>query len=99
MVRLSALLGPAKPPVASIHDVDSAGGLYRVGLDSIDGSLRAESHVTLEAFNISQDAQCIVCQAGYEIDEVVRQLHKCSHFFHQDCVDTVRHHKQMMDQD
>ncbi|KAI9710340.1 MAG: hypothetical protein M1820_002835 [Bogoriella megaspora] len=30
MLLLSALLGPAKPPVASATDVESAGGLYRI---------------------------------------------------------------------
>ena len=36
MVLLSALLGPAKPPVASATDVETAGGLYQIEVRDVE---------------------------------------------------------------
>ena len=44
MLLLSALLGPAKPPVASATDVESAGGLYRIEVKGV-GTMGAEEAV------------------------------------------------------
>ncbi|KAK5117844.1 hypothetical protein LTR85_008618 [Meristemomyces frigidus] len=94
MMLLSALLGPAKAPVASEEDVESAGGVYNVEIicpsttDSAktaelvavatDGSDRAE---------IETDQRCLVCLCEFEAKEVCRKLVKCSHLFHKECID------------
>jgi RING-like zinc finger len=85
MILLSSLLGPAKPPVASQADVTSAGGLFH--LVEYAGSLFAESFSGTEAIPISDSERCLICLSDYEAAEEVRQLAKCKHIYHKDCID------------
>lgn len=78
MMLLSSLLGPAKPPVATRDDVNSAGGIFTFG---DGGALGAE---------IAQGDRCLICLGDYEDGEQCRQLTKCQHVFHKDCIDEVR---------
>lgn len=87
MILLSTLLGPVKPPVASQDDVNSAGGLFR--LVEYDGSLVAESVDGAGVIQISDGERCLICLSDYEIAEEVRELNKCKHVFHRDCIDQV----------
>lgn len=79
MMLLSSLLGPAKPPVASRDDVNSAGGIFRLGED------------TTMSINIAEGDRCLICLGDYEKGEECRLLSKCQHVFHKDCIDEVRH--------
>lgn len=88
MILLSSLLGPAKPPVATQADVNSAGGLFR--LVEYDGSLVAESINGAGAIQIQDGERCLICLSDYEVAEEVRELVKCKHVFHRDCIDQVR---------
>lgn len=88
MIMLSSLLGPAKPPVASEADVSSAGGLLR--LVEYGGSLVAEALEGNERIRIADGERCLVCLSDYEAAEELRQLVKCKHLFHKDCIDQVR---------
>ncbi|KAJ5666893.1 hypothetical protein N7462_011302 [Penicillium macrosclerotiorum] len=85
MILLSSLLGPAKPPVASQDDVNSAGGLFR--LVEYSGSLVAEAVDGTGAIQISDGERCLICLSDYEVAEEVRELAKCKHVFHKDCID------------
>ncbi|KAJ5974181.1 hypothetical protein N7481_011391 [Penicillium waksmanii] len=85
MILLSSLLGPAKPPVASQDDVNSAGGLFR--LVEYSGSLVAESVGGAGVIQISDGERCLICLSDYEVAEEVRELNKCKHVFHRDCID------------
>ncbi|KAJ6002381.1 hypothetical protein N7451_004928 [Penicillium sp. IBT 35674x] len=85
MILLSSLLGPAKPPVATQADVNSAGGLFR--LVEYDGSLVAESINGAGAIQIQDGERCLICLSDYEVAEEVRELVKCKHVFHRDCID------------
>ncbi|KAJ5739211.1 hypothetical protein N7533_011995 [Penicillium manginii] len=85
MILLSSLLGPAKPPVASQDDVNSAGGLFR--LVEYGGSLVAESVDGTGVIQISDGERCLICLSDYEVAEEVRELNKCKHVFHRDCID------------
>ncbi|KAJ5408108.1 hypothetical protein N7509_001991 [Penicillium cosmopolitanum] len=85
MILLSSLLGPAKPPVASQDDVNSAGGLFR--LVEYSGSLVAESVDGAGVIQISDGERCLICLSDYEVAEEVRELNKCKHVFHRDCID------------
>ncbi|KAJ5747497.1 uncharacterized protein N7511_009193 [Penicillium nucicola] len=85
MILLSSLLGPAKPPVASEADVNSAGGLFR--LVEYGGSLVAEALDGAGAIQISDGERCLICLSDYEVAEEVRELNKCKHVFHKDCID------------
>ncbi|OOQ83142.1 RING finger protein [Penicillium brasilianum] len=85
MILLSSLLGPAKPPVASQDDVNSAGGLFR--LVEYSGSLVAESISGAGAIQIQDGERCLICLSDYEVAEEVRELAKCKHVFHRDCID------------
>ncbi|KAJ5320073.1 hypothetical protein N7508_000356 [Penicillium antarcticum] len=85
MILLSSLLGPAKPPVASEADVNSAGGLFR--LVEYGGSLVAESVDGAGAIQIQDGERCLICLSDYEVAEEVRELNKCKHVFHRDCID------------
>ncbi|KAJ5655151.1 hypothetical protein N7507_007101 [Penicillium longicatenatum] len=85
MILLSSLLGPAKPPVATQADVNSAGGLFR--LVEYDGSLVAESINGAGAIHIQDGERCLICLSDYEVAEEVRELVKCKHVFHRDCID------------
>ena len=87
MILLSSLLGPAKPPVASQDDVNSAGGLFR--LVEYSGSLVAESDDGAGTIHIQEGERCLICLSDYEVAEEVRKLAKCKHMFHKDCIDQV----------
>ncbi|KAK2765136.1 hypothetical protein FQN54_008835 [Arachnomyces sp. PD_36] len=85
MILLSSLLGPAKPPVATQDDITSAGGLYR--LVEYGGSLIAESLDNSEQIPIAENDRCLICLSDYEAAEEVRQLAKCHHIYHRECID------------
>lgn len=87
MLLLSSLLGPAKPPVASQADVTSAGGIYR--LTEYGGSLIAESLGNSESILLNDGERCLICLCDYEAMEEVRQLSKCRHMYHRECIDEV----------
>lgn len=90
---LSALLGPAKPPVASEQDVAGAGGIFK-----IEAVQSTEAGVTLfavdsdggERVELVDEQRCLVCLCDFEADEQARQLVKCKHLFHKECIDEVR---------
>ncbi|OXV06263.1 hypothetical protein Egran_05969 [Elaphomyces granulatus] len=85
MILLSSLLGPAKPPVASQEDITSAGGLFQ--LVEYAGSLVAEALNGSETVPIHQSERCLICLSDYEAADEVRQLAKCKHIYHKDCID------------
>ncbi|CAL5869654.1 uncharacterized protein PFLUO_LOCUS3884 [Penicillium psychrofluorescens] len=85
MILLSSLLGPAKPPVATQADVNSAGGLYR--LVEYGGSLVAELVDGAGAIQLQDGERCLICLSDYEVAEEVRELTKCKHVYHKDCID------------
>ncbi|BCR88031.1 RING-H2 finger protein [Aspergillus chevalieri] len=85
MILLSSLLGPAKPPVATQEDVSSAGGLFR--LVEYAGSLVAEAADGAGNIQIPEGDRCLICLSDYEAAEELRQLTKCQHVFHRDCID------------
>lgn len=87
MVLLSSLLGPAKPPVATQENVTSSGGLFRVV--EYAGCLAAEAEDGSETVNIPEGDRCLICLSDYEAAEELRQLNKCEHLFHRDCIDQV----------
>ena len=87
MMLLSSLLGPAKPPVASREDVASAPGVYIIR--EIAGSLIATALMSNESLQIASGERCLVCLCDYEPREEVRQLSKCNHLFHRQCIDEV----------
>ena len=87
MLLLSALLGPAKPPVASEADVAAAPGLYRIRGST--GNLFAEAIDGTDTIDISPEARCLVCLCDFEEDEEARNLIKCGHLFHRECIDQV----------
>lgn len=88
MLLLSSLLGPAKPPVASREDVASASGTYFVQRNG--EALFAIAIQGLSQIRIAPNERCLVCLENYEVEEEVRQLTKCSHLFHRECIDQVR---------
>ncbi|OJJ46714.1 hypothetical protein ASPZODRAFT_142513 [Penicilliopsis zonata CBS 506.65] len=85
MILLSSLLGPAKPPVASQADVSSAGGLFR--LVEYAGSLVAEPIDGVGGFQVPDGDRCLICLSDYEAAEELRQLTRCQHIYHKDCID------------
>lgn len=85
MLLLSSLLGPAKPPVASDEDVASALGTYCIKRSS--NKLIAEATRGMSHIEIGPSECCLVCLEEYQAEEEVRQLKKCSHLFHRDCID------------
>ncbi|KAI6886594.1 hypothetical protein KC360_g2350 [Hortaea werneckii] len=94
MMLLSALLGPAKAPVASEEDVEQAGGLYTVEENTAaqaDASKTAELVAVAaeggERVDIEAGQRCLVCLCEYNTKEITRKLVKCNHLFHQDCID------------
>lgn len=87
MILLSSLLGPAKPPVASQTDINSAGGLFR--LVEYGGSLVAEAVEGIGSLQIQDGERCLICLSDYEVAEEVRELGKCKHVFHKECIDQV----------
>jgi len=87
MLLLSSLLGPAKPPVASREDVAGAPGVYII--KKLAGSLIARALQGGELMPIPGGERCLVCLCDYEPEEEVRQLSRCNHFFHRQCIDEV----------
>ena len=87
MLLLSSLLGPAKPPVASREDVASAPGVYVI-LKSI-GGLTASAIPGGDRLHLAVGERCLVCLCDYEPEEEIRQLSKCNHVFHRQCIDEV----------
>lgn len=87
MLLLSSLLGPAKPPVASREDVAAAPGVYVI--KKLAGPLIARALEGSDCIQISSGERCLVCLCDYEPEEEVRQLARCNHFFHRQCIDEV----------
>ena len=87
MLLLSSLLGPAKPPVASHEDVASAGGVYRVRRH-LSGIVAVEIQGA-RTLEIESETRCLICLCDYEDDDRLRQLNKCNHLYHQECIDEV----------
>lgn len=93
MMLLSALLGPAKAPVATEEDVQGAGGLYNI--ETVDMPEDAAKTAALVATAIEGDERvtievgqrCLVCLCDFEAKEVARKLVKCNHLFHKECID------------
>ncbi|CBF70565.1 uncharacterized protein ANIA_10760 [Aspergillus nidulans FGSC A4] len=85
MVLLSSLLGPVKPPVATQEDLISAGGLYRVV--KCGDSMSAAAVDGTRTIQISEGERCLICLSEYEVAEELRQLTKCEHLYHRDCID------------
>lgn len=81
---LSALLGPAKAPVATDEDVQSSGGLYVVTEKQLATAVEGIDAIALEASH-----RCLVCLGDFEVKETLRRLGKCGHLFHQECIDHV----------
>ncbi|KAF3938941.1 hypothetical protein ABW19_dt0201692 [Dactylella cylindrospora] len=82
MMLLSSLIAPVKPPVASQEDVESAGGLFTVSLGEV---LEGENFPGVIQINMGE--RCLVCLCDFENGEVCRQLVRCQHIFHRDCID------------
>jgi hypothetical protein len=97
MMLLSALLGPAKAPVATEDDVESAGGIYTIQpLSSEPPSdagktaiLVAAAVESAERVPLEPGQRCLVCLCDFEVQEVARKLVKCNHLFHKECIDQV----------
>jgi len=88
MMLLSSLLGPAKPPVASQEDVESAGGLYVVITDDKEND-RPPLDDALDYVQVNVGDRCLVCLSDFERAEKCRRLAKCEHLFHKECIDEV----------
>lgn len=97
MQMLSALLGPVKPPVASADDVTLAGGLYRVVSGEYGLQAQASEVDASPALAFGVGERCLICLSDYEVKEEVRQLAKCQHTFHRECIDEVRASRQSYD--
>lgn len=92
MMLLAALLGPAKPPVASEQDVADAPGIFKieaVPLNELGGNLVAVATDGEDRISIAPEQRCLVCLCDFELDEQARRLNKCSHLFHKVCIDEV----------
>jgi hypothetical protein len=90
MQMLSTLLGPVKPPVATQEDVSAAGGVYRLVLQEagfLGEPLSDDNGGTAVIVNLGE--RCLICLADYEVAEEVRQLDKCRHVYHRECIDEV----------
>ncbi|KAL2834420.1 formyl transferase-domain-containing protein [Aspergillus cavernicola] len=90
MILLSSLLGPVKPPVATQEDLTSAGGLFRAM--EYGGSLIAEAVDGAGTIQLSEGERCLICLSDYEAAEELRQLTKCNHLYHRDCIDQYFYH-------
>ena len=88
MMLLSALLGPAKPPVASESDVANAPGIYRIEADEA-GQLIAVALGGNDRVPLVLEQRCLVCLCDFEVREEARRLVKCGHLFHKECIDEV----------
>ncbi|RVD80309.1 uncharacterized protein DFL_008211 [Arthrobotrys flagrans] len=84
MMLLSSLIAPVKPPVASREDVESAGGLFAVRLE---GTVIGHNGDSATVIQLNPGERCLVCLSDFENDEICRQLAKCHHVFHKDCID------------
>lgn len=90
---LSALLGPAKAPVATEDDVQSAGGVYNIETAGMqeDAAKTAQLVATAveggEQVMLDADQRCLVCLCDFELKDVARKLVKCNHLFHKECID------------
>ncbi|KAK6509922.1 hypothetical protein TWF481_004645 [Arthrobotrys musiformis] len=84
MMLLSSLIAPVKPPVASREDVESAGGLFAVRLE---GTASGQNGGSATVIQLNPGERCLVCLGDFENDEICRQLAKCHHVFHKDCID------------
>lgn len=101
MMLLSALLGPAKAPVATDEDVENAGGIYTIvaTVPSSDGldqdAAKTASLVAAAVGNadnrveLEAGQRCLVCLCEFEAEELARKLVKCSHLYHKECIDQV----------
>ncbi|KAG9748669.1 hypothetical protein KCU59_g3847, partial [Aureobasidium melanogenum] len=85
MMLLSALLGPAKPPVASEQDVADAPGIFRI--QNTEDSLFAVALEGDDSITLTPEQRCLVCLCDFEHDEEARRLVKCNHLFHKECID------------
>ncbi|KAF8464045.1 hypothetical protein BDZ91DRAFT_660501 [Kalaharituber pfeilii] len=81
MMLLSSLLGPAKPPVATREEIDSAGGLFTV-TDVLPVGAGSQYR------KLAEGDRCLVCLSEYEPGEECRSLAQCQHVFHKECIDT-----------
>lgn len=88
MLLLSSLLGPVKPPVATRQDIDSAPGLYQISDRA--GTLVATAAESGNELSIANGERCLICLCGYEANEELRQLLKCSHIYHKECIEEVK---------
>ena len=92
MQLLSTLLGPVKPPVATQEDLTSAGGVYRVAVrhGTLVAEPVAESSASASAsIAFGSEDRCLICLCDYEASEEIRQLSKCQHVYHRECIDEV----------
>jgi hypothetical protein len=93
MMLLSALLGPAKAPVATEEDVESAGGVYNIEEPEMSEDAAKTSHLLAIAVEGEDRVElepgqcCLVCLCDFEAKETGRKLVKCNHLFHKDCID------------
>ncbi|KAK6531595.1 hypothetical protein TWF694_002779 [Orbilia ellipsospora] len=85
MMLLSSLIAPVKPPVASREDVESAGGLFTVHVEGATENSGFDENTTVIRLNPGE--RCLVCLSDFESGEISRQLVKCQHVFHKDCID------------
>lgn len=85
---LSSLLGPAKPSVANANDVASSGGIFQV--EHAAQTLTAKSADCDVKLSIGPGERCLVCLEQYQAGDKLRQLSKCVHAFHMECIDEVR---------
>jgi hypothetical protein len=99
MMLLSALLGPAKAPVATSEEVQSAGGIYTIESDAektatlVAIATEDDDDTTYEGesdrLELEVDQRCLVCLCDFEVKDVCRKLVKCGHLFHKECIDQV----------
>lgn len=76
LLDLEALMGQVKPPVATEEEIESAGGIFKVGQLGEDGCIVTEV-----------EGRCLICLSDFEQGEECRQLQLCSHSFHKLCID------------
>lgn len=108
MMLLSALLGPAKAPVATEEDVESSGGLFTIESvpppekpESENATSDAAKTAALVAAAVESEERvelelghkCLVCLCDFEVKESARKLAKCGHLFHKECIDQVSDHQ------
>lgn len=93
MMLLSALLGPAKAPVATEDDVQSAGGVYNIETAGMPEDAAKTAQLVATAVEggdqvmLDADQRCLVCLCDFELKDVARKLVKCNHLFHKECID------------